>query len=219
MIEINLIPPEMKKKELPFQAARLSGLNLQNLPVFNIIVGLAAMVVAIQVLLFVVGIIGTTRLNALTAKYNALLPEKNIADTLKAKVDDINKRSAAIDELMARRFDWARKLNSLSDAMTQGIWLSEVSYDERPGGRMRAAPGRAGRAQRQAMTMPGMIVMTGYAASAGDQGTALVGRFIKSLRESDEFFSDFSGIELVSVKSDKVENQEVMSFRINCFFN
>ncbi len=220
MIEINLIPPEMKKARTPFANIKLSGLQLKNLPLLKIIVGIAAAVVAVQLMLFTTGIAGAIRLNALTAKYNTLVSEKRGADVMKSKVDDINKRSAAIDELMARRFDWTKKINTVSDSVTPGIWLTELSYDAKPTGRARAQASQAGKAGavQSRISMPGILVMKGYAFGAGEQGASLVGRFIKSLKDNSSFYSDFSEIELVSVKADKVDNQEVMSFSINCFF-
>jgi len=220
MIEINLIPPEMKKREAPFANLKLSGLQLKNLPLLNIIIVIAAAVVALQLALFIIGIAGTMRLNALTVKYDKLVPEKKMADVLKSKVDDINKRSAAIDELMARRFDWAKKINTVSDSVTPGIWLTGLSYDEKPTGRARAKGTQTGKgdAAPARISMPGILVMTGYASGAGEQGASLVGRFIKSLKDNSSFYADFSEIELVSVKTDKVDTQETMSFSINCFF-
>ncbi|MCM8761599.1 MAG: hypothetical protein NC933_05665, partial [Candidatus Omnitrophica bacterium] len=122
MIQINLLPPELKKKELPFADIKLSELNLQNLPVFNIVMVVAAGVVAIQLTLFTIGMAGAMRLNVINKKYAEIMPAKKEVEAIKVKVDDINKRSAAIDELMSRRFDWAKKLNALSDSVTQGIW-------------------------------------------------------------------------------------------------
>ena len=124
---------------------------------------------------------------------------------MKAKVADINKRSSAIDELMVKRFSWARKMNDLSDCMTPGIWLSDIYYDERP-------------VSVQAKTaMPGALVISGYTSGTGEQGAALIGRFIKSLQDNKIFYSDIDSIDLVSTKSEKVNTQDVMSFRITCF--
>ncbi len=52
----------------------------------------------------------------------------------------------------------------------------------------------------------------------GEEGTASIGKFIKSLKDNNSFFSDFSDIDLGSIKRDKVNDQEVMSFKITCFF-
>ena len=105
---------------------------------------------------------------------------------------------------MGHRFSWARKLNALGDAVTPGIWLANLSYAEGPSGR------EAGSSR--------ILVLTGYAAGAGEQGAALVGKFIKSMKDHPAFYGDFSDIALGSIRSEKVEGQEIMNFRITCLF-
>jgi hypothetical protein len=211
MIEINLLPEEMKKKASPFANLNLSALSAQKIPVLPIAAGLAGLLVLVQVLVIVMSLYSRVTLASLTKRYEDILPAKKEADALKARNDAITKRIGAIDELMGRRFSWAKKLNALSDSMTPGIWLSELDYDERPIAEAKAAKGRVG-------GMPGKLVLNGYAAGVGEQGAALVGKFITSLKESKAFYDDFSDIDLVGVKSDKVEGQELMSFKINCIF-
>jgi len=207
MIEINLLPEEMKKKESPFAKLSISFFNIQKLPLLSIAAGFAGLLVILQVLVLVIGLYAKFSLASLTKRYDAITPKKKEADALKAKNDAITKRVSAIDELMGKRFSWAKKLNALSDSMTPGIWLKELDYDERSAAKAGKAAG-----------MPGRLIINGYAAGIGEQGATLVGRFIKSLKESQAFYADFSDIELVSVKSDKVESQEVMIFKISCVF-
>jgi hypothetical protein len=107
--------------------------------------------------------------------------------------------------------------------MTSGIWLSELSYDERAGERQ-AHPGASGAGKKEASGARAerpvlrYLVLSGYASSMGEEGTALVGKFIKNLKDNSDFFGDFGDIELGSIKSDRVQDQEVMSFKITCLF-
>jgi len=206
MIEINLLPQELRKKPFDFSKINFKGLDIKSIPVFNIIVGIAAAAVLLQLAAFLIGIISSAELASVSRSYNAILADKKEADTLKAKVADINKRSKAIDELMVKRFSWAKKMKDLSDCVTPGIWFSDLYYDEEPvSGKARTA-------------MPGALVISGYASGTGEQGAALIGRFIKSLQDNKGFYSDIDSIDLVSTKSEKVNNQDVMSFRITCLF-
>ncbi len=207
MIKIDLMPQELKKKPSIFTGMDFSGIDIKSIPVLNIAAGIGVVAVAVQILVFVLSIVSSAQLASVTKEYDAIQPDKKIADALKAKVVDINKRSGAIDELMIKRFSWARKINLLSDCMTPGIWLSELYYDEEP------VQGSAKKA-----AMPGTLVISGYASGVGEQGAALIGKFIKSLQDDKGFYSDFTGVDLVSTKSGKVDNQDVMSFRITCAF-
>jgi len=215
MIEINLLPQELRKKESPFAKIDFSALSLKNIPIAGVAIGVVGLVVAVQLFVSAMSLYYNVTLGSLNRRYGAIAEKKKEADALKLRTAIINKKSGAIDELMLKRFSWAKKLNALSDSMTPGIWLVELNYDEQSVDRSAAAmrPG-----QGKGPGPAGALVISGYAAGAGEQGAALVGKFIKNLKESEVFFSDFNQIELVSIKADRVQNQEVMNFRISCFF-
>ena len=152
---------------------------------------------------------------------------KKDADALRAQVNTINRKMAAIEDLMVKRFSWAKKLNDLADSLTSGIWLTALTYDERETERQIPAvsrqsgamtPGQPAQSQTERVVLRYLII-SGYAATtAGEEGTAAVGRFIKALKDNQNFYADFSDIELGAIKRDKVEEQEVMSFRLTCLF-
>jgi len=211
MIEINLLPQEMRKKPSPFTSIDFSGLNLQKLPVVPIVAGFIGILTLVAVLVLAMGMYSRMALATLTKRYEAIAPQMKEARVLKAQNDAINKRVGAIGDLMGSRFSWAKKLNALSDSMTPGVWLNELVYDENP------APG-AQTAKGKGSIMPGRLIISGYAAGSGEQGAALVGKFIKSLKDNEAFYSDFSEVDLVAVKSEKVDGQDVMNFKVNCVF-
>lgn len=210
MVEINLLPEERRKKEPIFGKIDFTSLELSGLPFVKIAGATFGVLIAIQCLLFLVGVCGKFYLNGVRAKYERLLPERTAAGKLKSETLEINKKAAAIDDLMVGRFSWAGKLAALNESMTPGIWLTNLSYDEgiasaaaRPGGEK--AAGR-------------LLVISGYASGQGEQSTALVGRFIKALKENQEFYSSFGSIELGAIRRDRIDGQEAMNFRITCLF-
>jgi len=202
MIEINLLPEEYRAKKSVFQKIDLSGIDFKKVPVAKIATMSLAALVLFHMLLFLTGISSRAYLGILTRKYEKLLPQKREADALRDESEYITKKVKTIDGLMVKRFSWARKLNSLSDSLTPGVWLSELYYDETV-------------TEKAAVRY---LVLSGYASKMGEEGTALVGRFIQSLKDNREFYSDFSAIELGSIKSDKWDDQEIMRFTITCFF-
>ena len=214
MIEINLLPEEFRKKESFLTKIDFSSFSLKALPVIPIAIVVIGFLVLVQVLVLLMNIYFQTMLTSLTKTYAMVEPDKKVADALKAQTDTIHKKIGAIDDLMGKRFSWAKKLNTLSDAMIPGIWLTDLNYDERPvekSGIVAASKGKG-------PGLPGTLTLTGYAAGSGEQGAGLVGKLIKNLKDSEEFYSDFNQIELVSIKSSKVKDQEVMNFKINCVF-
>jgi hypothetical protein len=169
--------------------------------------------------LFFIGVFSKSHLARVNVKYNSILPQKNEADKLKAEVDLITKKTAAIDDLMVNRFSWANKLSALNDAVVSGVWLSELFYEEKAIDRPIAPDPKTGKVRSGTeKVVSRYLVLAGYALNTGGEGTALVGRFIKSLKDSSSFYSSFSNIELGAIRRDRMDNQEVMNFRIVCLF-
>lgn len=225
MIEINLLPEELRKKEPKFKRIDLSGFDLKNIPVFKIVIISLSTLAVFHILLFTTGVFSKARLKSLTKKYNDILPKKKEADALKAQSIAINSKVRTIDELMVKRFSWAKELNALSDSMTPGIWLSEFNYDEKIGEKPASPRAVINSKGKREVSRPAIekvllryLIISGYASSMGEEGTALIGKFIKSLKDNSNFYSHFSDIELGSIKSERIENQEVMSFKITCLF-
>lgn len=230
MIEINLLPDELKKKDTRFKKFDLAHLDLKGLPVFKIAIGVIGILAVVHGLLFAVAAYSNVNLKELAKKQNELLPNTKEAQILKERSQMMVRKVGAINELMVKRFSWAKKLDALGDSMTPGIWLTEISYDEREGqatvarlAGLAAGRGFKGR-QDMAVSAAGenapmrYLIMSGCASSPGEEGAAVVGKFIKSLKENSNFYSDIADIELGSIRSDKIEDQEVMRFRIICTF-
>ena len=223
MIEINLLPEEAKKKR---SAPKIdtSMINLSSLPIINIAMMAVGALLAIQLALLITGVISGIAFNSMNRKYRDILPKKNETRQLKARVDTTNKKVTAIDELMVKRFSWEKKLNALSDSMIPGIWLTELQYDEKLTDATKPANTdlaqmRGGEGKRAPeKTLSRYLILSGAASGMGEEGTALIGRFIKSLKDDTAFYSDFSDIELGTIKREKMGDQEIMTFKITCFF-
>jgi hypothetical protein len=222
MIEINLLPEEFKKKRSAPKIGA-SMISLPSLSIINIALIAIGALLAIQLVLFIAGIISGTAYNSMNRKYTDILPRKNETQQLKTRVNTANKKVAAIDELMVKRFSWEKKLNALSDSMIPGIWLTELQYDEKIADSAKPANNdpagkRVGEGKRASENiLSRYLILSGAASGMGEEGTALIGRFIKSLKDEPAFYSDFSDIELGTIKREKMDDQEIMTFKITCF--
>lgn len=194
MIEINLLPKEFKKEK---PKIKIPDVTKVFLPVGAVLMG---------ILIFIHIILGSSlmfkkRTHArLDREWNDILPEKNDVDMLKKDVKRIEQKVASIDELMVKRILWSQKLNSLSDSMIPGIWLTKLSL---------AGAKESGGSY---------LNIEGCAISTYGDETATVGRFISSLKGNKDFFKDFSQIELESMQIKTIKDIEAMNFKISCFF-
>jgi len=221
MLEINLLPEEAKKKKRPSTKIDVSAMSMPSLPIVSIAACAVGAILIIQLILFVVGVISGATLRSLALEYKDILPKKQNTEKLKIQVDRMNKKVGAINELMVKRFSWEKKLNDLSDSMTPGIWLTELQYDEKlieAPKAVSAEPAQKKGGQAAENVSSKYLVLSGAVSSMGEEGTALIGRFIKSLKDDPDFYSDFSDIELDIIKREKAEDQEIMTFKITCLF-
>ena len=93
---------------------------------------------------------------------------------------------------------WSKKLNRLSDLAAPGMWFTNLSLDQGENGRH--------------------LSIEGNISSFLKDETAVMGRFMKALKEDDAFSGDFKEIRLEAMQQKKIKNVDVMSFSINCYF-
>lgn len=224
MIEINLLPDEFKKRKRAAPKIGVKNINLEKIPLIKIAIITVSVVVIIQLIVSGMGLLGNAILSSLEKNYKEILPQKEQAQQLKAQISRMSKKVVSIDELMVKRSSWAKRLNDLSDSMTPGVWLTQLEYDEKltekPKSSAAAVKGKNGAEGKPVMekVLERYLIISGSASNTGEEGTALVGRFIKNLKENPAFYSDFSDIELGAIKREQVSGQEIMTFKITCLF-
>lgn len=208
MIEINLLPKELRKKRI----------ELPNIPFIPIVV----VVLAIHLSLVLSANMKARTLTRIENKWQDILPEKEEADRLKGELARMRERIDAVDGLIQGRLSWAKKLSDLSDAMIQGVWLNrlwleqkiilqkaEVQKSERGGTQVSAAPRRI---VVKTLHLDGSVIATG-----GEEAAA-IGKFIRSLKNNKGFFADFKEIETTSIQRSQLKDVEVMDFELVCYF-
>ncbi|MBI4974984.1 MAG: hypothetical protein HZC19_04215, partial [Candidatus Omnitrophica bacterium] len=68
MIEINLLPEELKKKQERFKKIDISKINVQNIQILNLAASLLGILIIIQIILFFIGIYSKSMLTSLEAR-------------------------------------------------------------------------------------------------------------------------------------------------------
>lgn len=123
MIELNLLPEELKKKK--------KRIELPEIPFIPIGIALIVVLVVLQLLLS--GWVATTRsqISSLEKTWQDLEPKKTKLEEIKKKISATGKKAQTIEYLIDRRMSWARLLNGLSDSVTSNIWLTNLSHNER----------------------------------------------------------------------------------------
>ncbi|MBL7155565.1 MAG: hypothetical protein ISS90_00290 [Candidatus Omnitrophica bacterium] len=218
MIELNLLPEELKKKK--------RKIELPEIPIIPIVIWVVAGMVAIQLILGGLIYVSKSQLTRLGKEWESLAPKKSELDEIKKNIADIDKKGQAIDELIVRRLRWSGLLNEISDSLTANIWLREFFYSERNVTETVKGPkGLAGRkptAKKTATTRAVKVrtlTLSGYALGKGGDATDYITRFVESLKDNKGFAKHFAEIGQGPIKKAIVEGQEVMSFAVICKFN
>ncbi len=192
MIEINLLPEELrKKKSEPSFNLNMEAEKLK----FWIGGGAVGILILIVMILFLGSFIRKAQINGLLAR------EKNFSSRL-SQIDSVNKEIAVLkakmsilDQLTKRKFLWTEKLNQLSDLVLPGIWFTHVYTDSE-----------------------NRLIIEGSVFSKSEEAMASVGKFMKNVKDDQQFFKDFKNIKLESVQRKNKEERDMVDFKIALYF-
>ncbi len=192
MIEINLLPEELRKKK----SEPCFNLNMEAEKLKFWIGGCAVgILILIVIILFLCSFIRKIQINGLLAR------EKNFSARL-SRIDSVNKEIAVLkakmsilDQLTKRKFLWAEKLNQLSDLVLPGVWFTHVYTDSE-----------------------NRLIIEGSVFSKSEEAMASVGKFMKNVKDDQQFFKDFKNIKLESVQRKNKEERDMVDFKIALYF-
>jgi len=194
MIDINLIPASPGKRSA---GAAFSTVQLGIPP--KVFWGVGGGVVAILVLAHVI-LLGLLVIEggiwlAHRAVWQSVLPQKKNIDTLGGEVRDLKKRMTGItDVTSARTTGWSRKLNTISDCVTKGLWLRRMTLDEKA------------------------LVIEGSVISRDQNEIASIGAFVNNLKKDGSFMQDLAGLEVNSITREKRGVIDVANFTLTAKF-
>ena len=191
MIQINLLPDELKKK-------KRKAFDWKKFPLLPILMTIFLGVVFFHFLIIGVTVLTGMQRSRIQAEWKKFEPEKNKFDKLKQDVAELNNIVHVVEALTEYRILWAKALNELSDSVPSNVWLSSLYFDER--GDL------------------SLLVLEGYASSASEEGASYVARFIKLLEDNSVINMLCSEIELGSMKQFLIDGKEVMYFTLTCTF-
>lgn len=213
MIEINLLPKELRKKKI----------KLPDISFLPIIIGIVGIIVIVHLTFSLAVNFKARSLKHLEKKWQELSPAKKSADKLMQELNIMRSKIGAIDDLIQGRISWAKKLSDLSDAMIDGVWLNRLWIERKVIQEKREVQEKDKKGRKETKTILEKIEMktlhlNGSVIVTGGEETAAVGKFMWSLENNAGFFEDFSGVESVYMQHSKLKDLEVMNFELTCYF-
>jgi Tfp pilus assembly protein PilN len=123
MIEINLLPEEMKVKNAGFSGQPEYFLYLIPL--------LAGVIILAHVYLGLVQISRAVTLSALNKKWSVLAPQREKVTAFKSAGESASKQENLIRQLASKSIDWGKLQNKLSLNLPNGVWFNEIAMNSK----------------------------------------------------------------------------------------
>jgi Tfp pilus assembly protein PilN len=197
MVEINLLPKELRRKGRKFT--------------FNKNLIYVGMIAGVLIALFVViSILQTFKLKALDQKIadaqkrtEALKKNIELVDALADLKDKLLQRMSAIENLDKNRATWVYLLEDLSGRVPEHLWLSLLKEEE-PASESQASTGADTTAKKTLVFPPTKkVTLEGYTYSINS-----LALFLIELMKSDYF----KNMDLRFIKKSEMEKQKIFSF-------
>ncbi|MFH1310341.1 MAG: hypothetical protein ABIH85_06665 [Candidatus Omnitrophota bacterium] len=197
MIEINLLPKELRKVEKV-------AMQLPNIPLLPIVVGVLAILVVVSGVLGVLEIKTKKNLTKLNEKWDLMSPQREKTGKIITEIAANEKKVSAIRKIAKPELNWTKLLEGVNQSVIPNIWLADI-------GLRRSLPGNKENKDF------GCLEVVGYALGNSEQATLLVAKFINNLEENKDFSDYFETIELHSLNKREVYDEEVMMFELDCY--
>ncbi|MDD5166142.1 MAG: hypothetical protein PHQ57_01990 [Candidatus Omnitrophica bacterium] len=190
MIEINLLPQELKAKSKTKKIAIVKDTKV----LLYLIPVILAVFICVHFYLAVASIVKGSQIRALKNKWAGLEAKRKTLEDLKKEHMAVSSDASFLQQLTSQRIDWAQKLNRLSLDLPSGVWFMDLSTGRRD------------------------LVLKGAAVSLQKEEMTLINKFIDNLKKDPLFFKDFSALELTSYQRRVIGGYDIVDFVLTGIF-
>lgn len=190
MIEINLVPENLKKKKAK-PASPMLGVNIPPEAVIGLVGGVVVLLIITHVILLYMTCKRLAEKKVLDRQMEGLSPQKIESETVAKELRGLQGKKNAIEQMTkTQKILWAPKLNDISDSIPRGVWLNKVTLDH------------------------GILSIEGSSVAKLTDEMMSVSEFTSKLKEHSGFLSQLKSIELGSIQRRKIESLEIADFSI-----
>lgn len=188
MININLTPPHLKKKE---KSHLLGKVNIPLEVIIGCGGGLLVLLGVVHVLLLFVNIGKLAQHKGLQKQWETMRPSKENVDSVVSEMRSLQGKYKSIEEITDKMgVSWGQKLNILSDSLPRGVWLKKVALDE------------------------DVLYLEGSAIPKESSEIISIHHFTSKLKQNESFVEHFTDLELGSIQRRRIKSVEIADFVI-----
>lgn len=186
MIDINLVPPHLRKQQ---KSRVLGAINIPLEIIIGCGGGLLFLLGAIHIVLLLVNVGKLAHYKSLQHQWESMRSDMENVDSVVSKMRTLQGKYTALEDIARKaELSWAQKLNILSDYVPRGMWFRKIALNNE------------------------MLFIEGSMVSQGASEVASVSRLISKLKGNDEFMGDFMELEIGSIQRRRIKNVEIADF-------
>ncbi len=191
MIEINLLPEELKVKAKKTVSPGNFASGFDPTYLIYIVPVAIGLLLSAHLVLGIVSLAKQAGLRSLNKEWSGLESQRKKLSSYKSEFEVNSQDAAMINELTVKSIRWSEKLNLLSKNLPPGVWFNRL------------------------LVSPKGLEIKACVFSVESNGVDLINKFLYNLKSDSVFFKDFSGLEIGNMQSKKLGSYEVMDFTIN----
>ncbi len=184
MIEINLLPEELKVKVKKAQVES----QLDYTPLIGVL--LAGLILLVNLVLGLNSLAKSGQIKSLNAKWKKMIPQQKASEEFKRGFISQPEDADIISQLLSQKVSWPRKLNELCSSLPNGVWFNNLALTDKN------------------------FVLSCTVVSLQKDEMSLINKFMDNLRQNKNFFADFRKLELGVVQRKTIVSYEVVDFTV-----
>jgi hypothetical protein len=193
MIEINLIPEELRSRGLKPVKTAVNG-NLAKQPGPQALILLIPVIFAVLIIahiyLIFLGLTRSVHLNVLKARWENSLPQRKALEEFDAEHSLVSAGAKETQRLISERINWSEALNKLSLSLPAGIWLESISISGKE------------------------FYLRGKAVSLDKTEVSLIRNYVDGIKKQPNFMKNFNSLEITSIQKGAIGAYEVTDFSL-----
>jgi Tfp pilus assembly protein PilN len=182
MIEINLLPEELKPKE-----ENLTVLHLRQVLLF-VLPAIFGLIVIAHLFLGALFLFKTFQYKSLDKRWMQFSSERQKVNNWKREYNVSSRYSEQMDKLISGRITVSDKMQALARVLPNGIWFNHLNFNQ------------------------GKFKLRGSVVSLDKEQMRLLNVFLSQLKEDKIFFEDFVNLELGNVNMRTLGGFAIMDF-------
>lgn len=194
MIEINLLPEELRSRAFKANSLKLAAAGPSSLEPKHLILLIPlifGILICAQLTIGVLGISRLAQLRALNEKWRSLGPERTALQESGSKYNLILEDAQILEQLLRERIIWSEKLNRLSLDLPPGVWFEALLVNSNE------------------------LALQAAVISLDKEDMSLIKQLIDTLKNDPAFIKDFNGLELGQAVKKTIGSYEITEFTLS----